>query len=583
MDAFQYTSVTYMTRESIEQACAISNIFQQIDKTLRAYRTYEEGHPILLEFEKKLLDHFSDFLGQAGSFSVEVSPYQYLYGDEIVYENADKKDNFSFKFHQDGVRQFTFLEGLTLEEVKYFLSVIRTNFQSNEHADDDTVTLLWKAGMQHINHMVVETFIYQGEETVDTEKAILEAAAPFIRDTAPPSIDIDSLGHQEQGSRNLRPSDLEEMKSLPNIELDYHYSESENQNTVQTEISQDDDVVIKRILLLLLRMLLGIGDDQDFLSTATVVQRIIESMVRTKQYGLVAKVLAKIEDLSDPLKNPDPRKAALLHNLRSGLVGPHLLEIVSKNVKSLSRDQIKELGELSLRLPTTCLDLLFDIFRNEDNPALRAELIPVLALHGHEKLAMFSSAISGADTELALFLLDIFARIGLDRTVLQIKKSFRHADAKVRAKVLDLLFQESSDHAKSISLMGIKDTDQSIRMRSLNFLVSLKDAKLATPILEAVREDAFESKKRDEKIAFYIALSRLAGKASFNFFIDELDRGVLGRSDKDVDRQISSIWALKELGTKEAKAAVEKLENKKLSPKQVREVCLKALQIWPKE
>ena len=571
-----------MIQEASEQALAISTIFQHIDKTLRAYRTYEEGHPVLLEFEKKLLEKFSDFLGKSGSFSVEVRPYQYIFGDEIVCENTDKQENFSFKFHQDGVRQFSFLEGLTLEEVRQFLSIIKTNFQSNEHADDDTVTLLWKAGMKHINHVVVETFIYQGEETVDTEKAIREVSAPFMRDSAPPSIEIDLSGSREPDSRNLRPGDLEEIKSLPNVELDYHYRDLEGVNLVQTEISQDDDVVIKRILLLLLRMLLGIGDDQDFLSTAIVVQRIIESLLRTRQYTLVARVLGKMEDLSDPLKNPDTRKASLIRNLLSGFVGPHLLEIVGKDLKSLDADQIKGLGELSLKLPATCVDGLFEFFKNEENKALRSELIPALVRHGQEKLELFSSAISEADTDLAISLLDLFSSLGADRSALLIKKTFRHSEPKVRDRVIDLAFKELPDHAKSLAILGIRDPNHVIRMKSLNFLVSLKDANLAVPILEVVREEAFDLKKRDEKIQLYSALTRLAGKALFKFFADELDRGILDRSEKDMDRQISSIWALKLLGSPEAREVIEKLGNKNLTPKPVRDICHQALQKWPK-
>ena len=91
-----------------EQIEPVADLFLHIEKTLRAHRTYDVGHVTIAEFEKKLHEKFTELLKDRSELVIGVKPYEYLYENQPVYSNKDKRDNFSFQFHQDGIRQFHF-------------------------------------------------------------------------------------------------------------------------------------------------------------------------------------------------------------------------------------------------------------------------------------------------------------------------------------------------------------------------------------------------------------------------------------------------------------------------------------------
>ena len=62
--------------------------------------------------------------------------------------------------------------------------------------------------------------------------------------------------------------------------------------------------------------------------------------------------------------------------------------------------------------------------------------------------------------------------------------------------------------------------------------------------------------------------------------IDQMEGGLLDRRDATQDRMIAAVGALQIIGGTEARQAVEKLQEKKMVPKRVKDACISALRRW---
>ncbi len=559
-----------------ERLAPLEDLFLHIEKTLRAYRTYDAGHITISEFEKKLFSKFTDLLSQRKEFSVVVKPYEFHSDGKPIYSNTDKRENFSFKFHQDGIRQFHFEEGLTFDELHRFLQVLRTDFQSYEYSDDDTVTLLWKSELEHIAYVAVETFVRQGEETVDIEVLIRNAAQPFFKDTAPDEIAA-LLASSAAKARKIKSVDLREIEQLPNVRIEYGESLDKDTERIREEADSEVNMVLRKMVMVLMRILISAQQDQQFLSTANVLERILESLLRSKQYGMASRVLSKLIELSDPVRNPDAINSSLIKNFISGLMRPEKFEILRKDAGQLTKEEANGLGSLVQILPGSFTPMIFEIYRSTPNEALRKVLTPNLAIMGGDHFMEFSRAIPQADEALQLALIDLFVAIQNPQAHLQLRRLFHSGTDAVRTKIAEIVFTSLPDLALAMAESALREGTPMIRRKTLEHLRAHPNKKVGKMLFDFAQTSDFDDWERSEKIVAFQILAKWGGKALQPFFLDELNRSVLERSENTLQRQIASAWALKELGTPEARKAIEENAHRLLGTTELREVCEKVL------
>jgi hypothetical protein len=555
----------------------IQDLFLQLEKTLRAHRTYEAGHVTIAEFERRLFAKFTEILAERSEMVVAIKPYEYQYEGRPVYTNTDKRANFSFRFHQDGVRQFAFSQGMTPEELRQLIQIIQTDFESYEFSDDDTVTLLWKSQMEHITYIAVETFVQQGEDTTDLETLLTEFERKFFQDTAPADIGP-ILASGAEKRRRIKEEDILELSQLPEIRLEDVASAEGVAAQIRKEVVDEEQTVLKRMILVLMRILIASEKDQHFASTAKVLERVVNSLIRSGEYEMASKVLGKLIELSDAKNNPNAVNASLIRNFLTGLLRPATFESIRKDIAYFDDARIRGFGGLANVLPETCASLVFDIFCQTQSEVLRRALLPALARFGASHATEFGRAIPNADELLQMNLTDLFATIGSTQAQSQLRRLFQKGAERIRAHVIDLAIAQMPELAHALVESGLKDSSRGVRRKALQFLIAHPGKKLAKVLFEIAQSEELDRWDRVEKRDCYRALARLGGAPLLPFFQDQLNRTVW--SEKTTDRQIAAAWALRDLGTSEAQKAVEEASRKRLASKDLKEACEEILKTW---
>jgi len=121
----------------------------QFSRTLKTCRLYDGNNPTVIRFRDDLAHALSRALDEHGPITYRFHSDDVFFEDVSLYPARSRDDNLALAFYRDGVHSLTLTPGIQPREVEALLdSLIQVSGQNA--AEDDLVTLLWEAQLDHI-------------------------------------------------------------------------------------------------------------------------------------------------------------------------------------------------------------------------------------------------------------------------------------------------------------------------------------------------------------------------------------------------------------------------------------------------
>ena len=139
----------------------VTDLVTALIKAKKNLRMYPAHHPVY----DKTIDDFSlkmSYLLEGDTVIIGINQYDLIFNDEIIYHNREKDESLALFFFKDGIRELSFLNGITRHEIREFLEIISMDFEK-EALDDDIVTLLWEKELEHVKYIVDDAFLADDE------------------------------------------------------------------------------------------------------------------------------------------------------------------------------------------------------------------------------------------------------------------------------------------------------------------------------------------------------------------------------------------------------------------------------------
>lgn len=148
-----------------------------LSRAARSFLLYDPSNAAVRRF----IDDLRTKMGQAVGgepLKLEVRPFELALDNEVVYLEKDREHSLAFRMYRDGVRRLTLGADLAWDELLRLLEILSVRFTGVRQNEDDLVTLLWKAGFQHIEIEAVEGFAAEGDDARDRGARDASAQAP---------------------------------------------------------------------------------------------------------------------------------------------------------------------------------------------------------------------------------------------------------------------------------------------------------------------------------------------------------------------------------------------------------------------
>ena len=204
---------TSQTEETVQvpesELKAVRDLLLGLMKTKRAFEMYPANNPILVKFQDDLNRMFDEFFEGLDRLSLLIRQQEISYKGQTVYKSGEKDESLSLLFYKDGLREITFTQGFSREELMDFMDVIRTRPDAaGENWDDDIVTLLWEKDFMHLRYYVVEEFA-EGEALSEEEVQKLLSRQTPEGDLSEAYKDADTADEAEaESKRDILPAGI---------------------------------------------------------------------------------------------------------------------------------------------------------------------------------------------------------------------------------------------------------------------------------------------------------------------------------------------------------------------------------------
>jgi hypothetical protein len=150
-----------------EIARAAAEVLTALAHTIRSFILYDAANERIHGFLKDLRAKFEGFLAAHGEMALEVHPWEIKLGDEAIYSDPDRERSLAFRLYRDGVRRLTIRPGLDWDELVTLIGILSIRYKGVRTQEDDVVTLLWRAGFQHVQLVATEGVVASEDDSGD--------------------------------------------------------------------------------------------------------------------------------------------------------------------------------------------------------------------------------------------------------------------------------------------------------------------------------------------------------------------------------------------------------------------------------
>lgn len=537
--------------ESVEPGAAdvIPDIFLTLTKTIKTFNTYPSDNPVYKKFANELLEKFNAFFEFQDDLQLSVESNALVFIDKVVFQSDDKIDNIALLLFTDGIKEISFLKGLTMEEIIDFIEVLR-QAPKEESLEDDIVTLLWEKDIEHFTYFVPEELSDDAME-----------------------LDFSAVGVLGEGFSPLSTaagatySDL----TVKPVELGITV---EPINSDEIEAIRDEAALLDNEALMLssLRLFFGLmaheKDLKSFAAYADSVRTLMEVKLRENDIPTMLQILKKLNSFANTSASPE-QKEILRKAIDAFSTKENLLKVLNSSTDfTVISGYIHMLGSGAA---PSIIEILADI----DERKMRRFLCDVLVDFAKSDMTPFEKPLMDKRWFLVRNLIMILGMTKDTRAIKLIEKIIRHPEIRIRREAVKALSMFASPEAKRPLMSFLNDSDPTARVNAIRALRKFADKELLGILHQLIMREDFKERSFTEKREILFVFGEVGKAEAFPVLAELFKKKGFFKRDENLELRAAAAYGLGKVATPEAVALLENEVNSKKSI--LREACQRAL------
>lgn len=568
---------------------SVKQLLRLLDKTSKSTRTYGPNNPVAQNFFQQFHEELTKHLGTYGRLGFLVQRAELFFKETIVYQTQDDAagENLAFKLYADGIRELTFQDGLTQEDLMFFLDSLWGG-TIGEETDDDIVTRLWSKNLSTITIITAEEIAKASGDTGIGDvmslkiSGVLNAPVSSLREL----LDRERASHGERsgggtgaGAAGAAGGTSAEPAGKPGRfradRIGYEVSVEEMAalaKEVEAESSRDSTMHVLNILTAILasektpRLLTNLFE---------VFDNVLESLTRQGNWTVLETVLSLLHETEAVRPHLSAEHTQQLTGLFDSLVRPERIKLIESYLNRTLNANTEGLLKLLMLMKSEAVPILCALMANLESPTHQVVVCEALFSLAKDSPELILKGLLDRRPNYVRNLLSIIARWKNSRQAEAIEKILRYPDAQVRKDVIRTLgiLRPSGSGAKFVGLLS--DPDEPVRLAALKQLTNgqyTAPFSLWSPLVAA---EEFYDRTPVEKRAMFQAMRQTAGDEVVPYWQGLFTEWSWTNRKKREDLAVLAADALGKLGTPAALAALE--VGQKKGSATVRQACTTAL------
>lgn len=524
--------------DEIKLAQELIQCFHRAKKNLRMYPV---NNPIYSKTIEEAYRKAEEFLEHHGDLVIKVKQNEMYLDESLIYQSAEKEDNFAFFFFKDGMRELSFKGGLELDELREFLQAISYDFDRRDD-DEDVVTLLWEKDFEHIKYVVDENFLLEDdvyeteavthvtEETTEESELKKAYQEAFVEDE-PKAMEIVPVSHADMGM-------------------------------VVSEIERDSADKVPRLVEILFG-LFAYSPASEYGEIAGLINEALEFSVKNCNLRSAVFTLARVRDFLDEGASSDVLKKELMQ-VYAFAASPGMVSTLGEHMDAglLTEDEeafTEYVQYLDKEAISSFIALLGELKRME----ARKTVLNALAFLGGKDIFALAKGLSDPRWYVVRNIIYIFRKIGDRRVVEFLVRAANHSDVRVRMEVLKAIGELGGQGATQTLKDALSDPEPSVRSAAVRALGRIKSEPSKKIIMDRILDKSFPDVEFNEKKEYFEALAGWNDAQVVEFLMRILKTSSLLRRAKLDELKACAAYSLGIIGHKECLAHLHKMRESK--------------------
>ncbi|MBI3809160.1 MAG: HEAT repeat domain-containing protein [Nitrospirae bacterium] len=551
-----------------QDLATIKHLLILLDKTFKTVRIYGANNPVARKFVQQFYQEISSHLAIQPSIAFLVQRFDLYYQGELVYQNTSLTENLAFKLHADGIRELRFNQGLTQEDLSYFLETLQGDYDT-ENEEEDIVTRLWDRNLPSIS-------LVTAEEIVKSPKSV-EVMTP--QDSTTLNSPVTRLKEVRAAETARQAQEAAEGKAKGKSRFQsglpgYEVSQAELDQLardLQAESSTDSISYVMNVLAAILTSEKAEDTVGKVLEMFDEILIVLIAQGDWKQLNTALKVLRDVADrpeLAESLRNK-------LTALFAGLGNPEQLKTVEKVLNGSAEHPTEGLMAFLLQLKSSAVSSLCTLLSNLDHREHRSVVCEALVEVAKDAPEPLINGLSDSRGHYVRNLVFVLGRLGDQRLAERVASLARHQDRLVRREAVRAIGAlRQTGHGGPLAAF-LNDSEGSIRMGALKLLTNGHYTVPFSAWSSIITQKEFTDRFISEKRATFLAISQTAGDQAVTYWRTLVTQWLWTNRAKKQELGVLAAEALGRTGTPAAVAALKAGEKRR--NKAIRNACTVAL------
>jgi HEAT repeat protein len=548
------------TPEELVAIKAATSWINLLSRTLKTCRLYDGANPTVARFRDELGASIGHLTEQHGALTYKITADDLRFDDVSMYPAKSRDDSLALPLFRDGIHAITFHPGVERRETDALVDALLKVSGQNED-DDDLVTLLWEA---HLNHIEMDYIPAEGDLGVNMGGEGAASPVPWpgggngTEAGADESSEDEGEGHQAGRSDDWSIGDLTAEVEASFIDLEKSMSNATQEFCAQYEAEHAGSLVESAVAIAEACLAVPLQpSDRDEL--ARFVPRALRQSVTDGEWKLAGETLAVL--------NRCGSKEWSAETFSQELMQPVSITAMVGKLDQQDTRQVQEFLAFAGVLGDPTIDLINLVLGESKVRRTRRLLAEAIT----ERLA---PGLADPRWYVVRNIIHILGWIGGPQIIGLLQTASRHPEPKVRMEVVAALSQLELKVARPLLIKMLENADSRLFSLILHQLASRRDGATARLLIGYLQDPKFDQRPIEEKRAIYSALSGAGGDEVLPDLEAELLRGNWFTGPQE-DHRHAIARCIARIGTPAAKAMLERGARSKRGA--VRKACEEAM------
>ncbi|AGC45871.1 hypothetical protein MYSTI_04579 [Myxococcus stipitatus DSM 14675] len=478
-------------REKVEMARTFAFHLLKGIKQIGMYRHNEARFP---EFLGKALESIAQFTEKFGPLSLKVEQQNLmLHGETLFSEDTP----LPYKFYRDGIRQLIFRTGLTVEEL---VTLTLIALSEPERGADDVLAQLWRAGMEHVEYVVVEGFSMDNasEEEVQVE---VDKVVGYLYSRLQTNSD-DYLRFARVSAEDL-DSKLEGVEQIRGLVVSGRHASDELKAKLQREVMEEEGSrLFPKLVSAVFQVVEGGVEDGTLLEEIFV--QLLDMLLLQDDFGTVNQIVLKLRALSQ--KEAGASLSKLLDSFLHRMGEEQRLMRLGESLKGARPKHPADVTRYLQALSRDSIIPLLTVLETLEIPENRALLCDVLATFARDMPEPFVARLTSERPQTVRDMVYVLEKSNHPERIKMFGQVLKSPNLVVKLEVLGIIGRGRTGEARRLVTEALTDTVSQVRMLAARLLPEFDRDKAFSDLMRIVREPGFEKRTPDERAAFYTAV-----------------------------------------------------------------------------